>query len=127
MCRFDGNGRQFRKPGRDAQIPEFSGFDLVHDLVHNKNLMEVNVHEAKTHLSRLLQRVEAGEEITIARAGVPVARLIPAEPRKQKRKLGFYGDSIRIAADFDAPLPDDLLAAFLGTEPVRARKKAGKK
>lgn len=83
--------------------------------------MEVNVHEAKTHLSRLLERVQAGEEITIAKAGVPVARLVPAEPRKQKRKLGFYADSIWIADDFDAPLPDDLMAAFLGAEPSRKR------
>jgi prevent-host-death family protein len=89
--------------------------------------MEVNVHEAKTHFSRLLQRVAAGEEITIAKAGVPVARLVPAEPRKQRRKLGFYGDSIQIADDFDAPLPDDLMAAFLGAEPERVRKKARKK
>lgn len=85
--------------------------------------MEINVHEAKTHFSRLLQRVEAGEEITIARAGVPVARLVPAEPRRQRRKLGIYGDSIQIADDFDAPLPDELIAAFLGTEPVRKKPK----
>jgi prevent-host-death family protein len=77
--------------------------------------MEVNVHEAKTHLSRLLQRVAAGEEITIARAGMPVARLVAVEPDK-KRPLGFARGDIWIADDFDAPLPDDLLALFYGGE-----------
>ena len=60
--------------------------------------MEVNIHEAKTHLSRLLQRVAAGEEVTIAR---PVARLIAVEP-KAKRPLGFARGEIWIADDFDA-------------------------
>jgi prevent-host-death family protein len=46
--------------------------------------MEVDIHEAKTHLSRLLQRVAAGEEVTIARSGVPVARLVPVEPAEKK-------------------------------------------
>ncbi len=79
--------------------------------------MEVNIHQAKTHLSRLLQRVAAGEEVTIARAGVPVARLVAVEPEKKKiRPLGFARGEIWIADDFDAPLPDDLLAAFYGGE-----------
>ena len=77
--------------------------------------MEVNIYEAKTHLSRLLQRVAAGEEVTIARSGVPVARLVALEP-KAKRPLGFARGEIWIADDFDAPLPDDLLAAFYGGE-----------
>ncbi len=72
--------------------------------------MEVNIHEAKTHLSRLLQRVAAGEEVTIARSGVPVARLVAVEPEKKKiRPLGMDRGRIWIADDFDAPLPDDLL------------------
>jgi len=79
--------------------------------------MEVNIHEAKTHLSRLLQRVAAGEEVTIARSGVPVARLVPVEPEKKKiRPLGFARGEIWIADDFDAPLPDDLLKLFYGGE-----------
>jgi len=65
--------------------------------------MEVNVHEAKTHLSRLLKRVEAGEEITIARAGVPVARLIAAAPKGKTRPMGMDRGKIWIADDFDAP------------------------
>ena len=77
--------------------------------------MEVNIHEAKTHLSRLLQRVAAGEEVTIARAGVPVARLVAVEAKPKKiRTLGMDRGRIWIADDFDAPLPDDLLKAFYG-------------
>ena len=72
----------------------------------------VNVHEAKTHLSRLLRRVQRGEEIVIARAGRPVARLIPVGRPKEERILGLDRDTVVIADDFDAPLPDDLLAEF---------------
>lgn len=65
--------------------------------------MEVNVHEAKTQLSRLLKRVTDGEEITISRAGVPVARLIPVGPQGRVRPMGMDRDRIWIADDFDAP------------------------
>jgi len=78
--------------------------------------MEVNVHEAKTHLSRLLQRVAAGEEITIARAGIPIARLVAIESTAPKRPLGFAKGQVWVADDFDAPLPADLLAEFYGGE-----------
>ena len=81
----------------------------------------VNIHEAKTHLSRLLRRVAAGEEITIANRGVPIARLVPASAPDLKRNLGAYGDTIEIADDFDAPLPDSILDAFEGGTP-RKRK-----
>jgi prevent-host-death family protein len=64
----------------------------------------VNVHEAKTHLSRLLARVEAGERIVIARAGNPVAELVPAAPRKRRRTPG--NDPIVIHDNFDDPLPE---------------------
>jgi prevent-host-death family protein len=78
-------------------------------------MMEVNIHEAKTHFSRLLQRVANGEEVTIARAGVPVARLVAVEPKKGKvRPLGMDEGRIWIADDFDAPLPDELLKEFYG-------------
>ncbi len=77
--------------------------------------MEVNIHEAKTHFSRLLQRVANGEEVIIARAGVPVARLVAVEPQKPKvRPLGFARGEVWIAEDFDAPLPDQLLKQFYG-------------
>lgn len=72
----------------------------------------VNVHEAKTHFSRLLARVERGEEIVIARAGRPVARLSALDRPKEERVLGLDRDTMVIASDFDAPLPDDLLAEF---------------
>lgn len=72
----------------------------------------VNVHEAKTHLSRLLARVEAGEEIVISRGGVPVARLVPVARRPAPRALGMDRERVQIADDFDAPLPETLLSAF---------------
>jgi prevent-host-death family protein len=74
-------------------------------------MAEVNVHEAKTHLSRLLQRVAGGEEIVIARAGKPIARLVPVEPRPQ-RVIGQDEGLFEIPDDFDAPLPDEVLALF---------------
>ena len=83
---------------------------------------EVNTHEAKTHLSKLLRRVAAGEEITIANRGLPVARLVPVSRNKPKRQLGAYGDTIKIADDFDAPLPDEILGLFEGRS-GRAKKK----
>lgn len=72
----------------------------------------VNVHEAKTHLSRLLKRVAEGEEIVIANAGRPVARLLPYRPPQGKRVWGTEKGKIWIADDFNAPLPDELLDAF---------------
>lgn len=73
-----------------------------------------NVHEAKTNLSRLLARVAAGEEVVIAKAGVPVARLVPARPVVEERPLGFEKGRVVIADDFDAPLPEDVLRTFEG-------------
>ncbi|MGD1213675.1 MAG: type II toxin-antitoxin system Phd/YefM family antitoxin [Terriglobales bacterium] len=75
--------------------------------------MEVNVHEAKTHLSRLLRRVAAGEEITISRAGVPVAKLIAARAQGKSRPMGMDRGKIWIADDFDHPDPQ-LEALFFG-------------
>jgi len=71
----------------------------------------VNVHEAKTHLSKLLERVQAGEEVVIARAGDPIARLVPFG-RPGKRALGLDAGQGYIAPDFDSPLPDDVIADF---------------
>jgi prevent-host-death family protein len=72
----------------------------------------VNVHEAKTHLSRLLSRVERGDEIVIARAGRPIARLLPFRTPAPERVLGSARGTIWIADDFDAPLPEHMLADF---------------
>jgi len=76
----------------------------------------VNTHEAKTHLSRLLKRVAAGEEIIIARAGQPVARIVPWSEEGRARELGFVREGLRIAEDFDAPLPAAVLRSFFGGE-----------
>lgn len=74
-------------------------------------MVEVGVHEAKTHLSRLLLRVAAGEEVVIARGGRPVARLVPiVEPRQ--RELGRDRGLFEVPDDFDAPLPAEVLAGF---------------
>jgi prevent-host-death family protein len=64
---------------------------------------QVNVHQAKSQLSRLLTRVEEGEEIVIARAGKPVAKLVPHQPARQPRKPGWGKGKIWVAPDFDAP------------------------
>ncbi len=74
----------------------------------------VNVHEAKTHFSKLLARVMAGEEIIIAKAGKPVARLVPVEAPARPRKPGSARGQIWVAPEFDAPLPEAVLQAFEG-------------
>jgi prevent-host-death family protein len=71
-----------------------------------------NVHEAKTHLSRLLDQVAAGDEVLIAKAGVPVARLVPVVLPADERPLGTEQGRVVIADDFDAPLPADVLDSF---------------
>lgn len=79
--------------------------------------VQVNMHEAKTHLSRLVERVEAGEEIVISRAGTPVARLVPVRAPGPRREPGSLRGRIYVADDFDAPLPADIAAAFAGERP----------
>ena len=74
----------------------------------------VNIHEAKTHLSRLVEEVSNGQEIIIAKAGKPMAILTGISAAKPIRRPGFLKGKIRIADDFDAPLPEDLLDAFEG-------------
>lgn len=76
------------------------------------NVHQVNVHQAKTHLSQLLQEVEAGEEVVIARSGVPIARLVPwRHPQAAIAPPGAMRGQITLAEDFDAPL-DDLFEAL---------------
>jgi prevent-host-death family protein len=72
----------------------------------------VNIHAAKTHLSRLVDEAAAGEEIVIAKAGKPLARLAPLALPGVKRKPGALKGRIRMSPDFDAPLPDELARAF---------------
>ena len=76
----------------------------------------VNVHEAKTHLSRLLRRVQSGEEIVLAKNGRPVARLVPMPGAAKRREPGHARGQFTMSDDFDAPLPDDILDAFEGKE-----------
>ena len=77
-------------------------------------MQAINIHDAKTHFSKLIDAVMQGEEIIIAKAGKPAAKLVPIAARKPKRKPGILKGKIKIADDFDAPLPDDVLASFEG-------------
>ena len=76
----------------------------------------MNVHAAKTHLSRLLDEVAAGQDVVIARAGKPIARLVPFEPIQtpNRRVLGRLAGQLVVPDDFDAPLPEDVLDSFEG-------------
>jgi prevent-host-death family protein len=74
----------------------------------------VNIHEAKTQFSKLIEAVARGEEIMIARAGKPAAMLVPIQAEKPVRVPGAMKGKITIADDFDAPLPEELQAAFEG-------------
>jgi prevent-host-death family protein len=88
----------------------------------------LNVHAAKTQLSRLIDRAAQGEDIVIARGGKPVARLTALAPPAARRP-GLLKGRLRVAADFDAPLPPDLLAPFLSgsVEPERRASAPAKK
>ena len=77
-------------------------------------MVKVNIHEAKTHLSRLVEKAEGGREVTIARAGKPVARLVPFKKKEVPRKKGLLKGKIWIGQDFDEPLPQEILDAFEG-------------
>jgi prevent-host-death family protein len=74
--------------------------------------MEINVGDAKTHLSRLLQRVAMGEEIIIAKAGTPVAKLVPIGTRQKKRVLGSAKGEFTVPDDFNHPLPKEIEDLF---------------
>ncbi len=77
----------------------------------------INLYEAKTNLSSLVDRAAAGEEIVIAKGGRPLARLVPLNRRTAPRPLGLLAGQVRVGADFDDPLPDDVLRAFEGLSP----------
>ena len=76
--------------------------------------VEVNVHEAKTHLSKLLDQALAGEEVVIMRAGRPLVRLTPLEQAPQRGKIGSAKGDFVVPEDFDAPLPEEILREFEG-------------
>jgi prevent-host-death family protein len=74
--------------------------------------MEVNIHEAKTHLSKLLERVALGEEVVIAKAGKPVAKLVAIEPEKPSFKFGSAKGQFVVPDDFNDPLPKEIEDLF---------------
>lgn len=74
----------------------------------------VSLYDAKTHLSELVDRASAGEEIIIAKNGTPMARLLPLERPRKKVRFGLGKGKVVIAPDFDAPLPEETLALFEG-------------
>jgi prevent-host-death family protein len=83
-------------------------------LVRNKAVDTVNLYDAKTNLSQLVERAARGEEIVIAKAGRPLARLVPLAKRIAPRPLGLFAGEIEVGADFDDPLPSDIQGAFEG-------------
>ena len=104
------DGRLTRPSRRDRTQP---WVDLVHHLVDVGGVLTYNIHEAKTHFSRLLARVAAGEEVLIAKAGEPIAKIVPVRARTRRipdaRPAGLW-----VAEDFDAELPPELLDDFSG-------------
>ena len=77
-------------------------------------MQTVNIHAAKTHLSRLIEAVAAGEEVVITKAGKPLARLAPIEAAAPRRRLGSLAGQFLVPDDFDDPLPSEILNAFEG-------------
>jgi prevent-host-death family protein len=85
-------------------------------------MKSVNIHEAKTHLSRLVERVEAGEEIIIAKAGRPAARLVPIEAARKPVKIGGLKPRAPLPDDFNTMFEDEILALFAaGQSPAKPR------
>jgi prevent-host-death family protein len=75
----------------------------------------VNIHEAKTHLSKLIEKAVAGEEIVIAKAGKPLVRLIALEPAAPKSRIGFMEGQFKVPEDFDTMFQDEIEKMFYGT------------
>lgn len=75
-------------------------------------MRSINIHQAKTHLSRLVDDAAGGEEIVIAKAGKPVAKLGPLEAAPTPRRLGFLKGKMSVPDDFDEPLPDEIIRLF---------------
>jgi len=80
-------------------------------------MKQMNIHKAKTELSKLVERVEAGEQIVIARAGKPAAKLVPLNRTRGRRRLGLLDGKFRIPANFNAPLPESIIRSFEGKKP----------
>lgn len=75
----------------------------------------VNIYDAKTRLSKLIEEAEAGHDVVIARGGKPVARLTRLDAPKRTLRFGVLKDKIKVSEDFDAPLPSDILTQFEGS------------
>lgn len=75
-------------------------------------MLTINIHEAKTHLSRFIEKAAAGEEIIIAKAGKPVAKLVPLHNLPSSRSLGIFQGKLNVPEDFDAALPEEALLQF---------------
>jgi prevent-host-death family protein len=74
----------------------------------------VNIYDAKTHLSHLVDKSASGEDVVVSRSGKPLVRITRLEPRKRPVKFGLLKGKLTVPADFDAPLPDEVLAGFEG-------------
>lgn len=83
-------------------------------MVRKRATKPINLYEAKTSLSRLVDEAAAGHEVIIAKAGIPMAKLVPLETKRPVRKPGGWKGLVWIADDFDAPLPAEIQAAFEG-------------
>jgi len=88
-----------------------------HDCPKAPTMDTVNLYEAKTNLSQLVERASRGEEIVIAKAGRPLARLVPLAKRTSPRPLGLLAGEVELGPDFDDPLPDGVKRAFAGKTP----------
>jgi prevent-host-death family protein len=78
---------------------------------------QFNIHEAKTRLSRIIERVERGEEVVISRAGTPVAKVVPFPRRAGRRSRGTLSGTIRLTEDWDSPNVNEQIAREFGTAP----------
>lgn len=84
-------------------------------------MLTINIHEAKTHLSRFVEQAAAGEEIIIAKAGKPIAKIVPLQAAPTKRVLGILKRQLKVPDDFDAPLSDEELALFENPSPTHLK------
>ncbi len=89
--------------------------DLVYLFVHKGTMVKLNIHEAKTHLSRYLGRLAKGESILLCKRNVPIAEIRPLlSSRKTKRPVGLAKEKFKVPPSFFEPLPPDVLASFYG-------------
>jgi len=107
----------FSRNGADLHFLRFDelNLDLVQFLVYKLVMIKLNIHEAKTHLSRYLNRIEQGESILLCRRNTPVAEIRPLSPvRKGKRPIGLAKGLFKVPRKFFDPLPRNVLDSFYG-------------